>query len=239
MHYFLTTQPMNIQKIRALSFDLDDTLWPIGPTLANAEAALLAWFTKNTPKALSIYQDTALVSDIREVVKSQFKDKMHDLSAIRKELIREVLLRADEPTSGVDHAFHAFFQARQSVQLYPDVIAALDKLSERFQLVPLSNGNADIEQVGLGQYFAHAISAQEFGVAKPDPRIFQHTADCLKLQAEEILHIGDDAYTDIVGAQGLQMPCVWINREERAWPGTGACPVTVKDLSELVSMLEL
>jgi putative hydrolase of the HAD superfamily len=148
-------------------------------------------------------------------------------------------MRADEPTSGVDHAFNVFFQARQSVELYPDVIPALDKLSQRFQLLALSNGNADIEQVGLGRYFSHAISAQEFGVSKPDPRIFQHAADSLKLPVHELLHIGDDAYTDILGAQGLQMPCIWVNRHEQAWAGEGMCPLTVKDLSELVHLLQV
>jgi FMN hydrolase / 5-amino-6-(5-phospho-D-ribitylamino)uracil phosphatase len=230
---------MNIQKIRALSFDLDDTLWPIGPTLAKAEDALVAWFSQHTPKALLIYQDKVLVNEIRQALKDQFKDRMHDLSAIRKELIREVLIRADEPTSGVDHAFDAFFQARQSVELYPDVLPALDKLSKRFELLALSNGNADIEQVGLGRYFSHAISAQDFGASKPDPRIFQHAADCLKLPTHELLHIGDDAYTDIQGAQGLQMPCVWVNRLGAAWAGEGVCPLTVKDLSELVRLLQV
>jgi len=230
---------MNIQKIRALSFDLDDTLWPIGPTLAKAEDALVAWFSQHTPKALLIYQDKVLVNEIRQALKDQFKDRMHDLSAIRKELIREVLIRADEPTSGVDHAFDAFFQARQSVELYPDVLPALDKLSKRFELLALSNGNADIEQVGLGRYFSHAISAQDFGASKPDPRIFQHAADCLKLPTHELLHIGDDAYTDIQGAQGLQMPCVWVNRLGAAWAGEGVCPLTVKDLSELVRLLKV
>ena len=57
---------MNIQKIRALSFDLDDTLWPIGPTLVAAEAALTAWFRENTPNALPVYQNQALVSSLRE-----------------------------------------------------------------------------------------------------------------------------------------------------------------------------
>ena len=230
---------MNIQKIRALSFDLDDTLWPIGPTLAKAEGALVAWFSQFTPKALLIYQDKVLVNEIREALKNQFKDRMHDLSAIRKELIREVLIRADESTSGVEHAFDVFFQARQSVELYPDVLPALDKLSKRFELLALSNGNADIERVGLGRYFSHAISAQDFGASKPDPRIFQHAADCLKLPAQELLHIGDDAYTDIQGAQGLQMPCVWVNRHGAAWSGEGVCPITVKDLRELVLLLKV
>ncbi len=228
---------MNIQKIRALSFDLDDTLWPIGPTLVAAEAALTAWFRENTPNALPVYQNQALVSSLRESLKIQFKDQLHDLSAIRKQLIYEVLQRAGEPTHGVEDAFEVFFQARQTVQMYPDVIPALDALKDRYPMVALSNGNANIEQVGLGAYFSHAISAQDFGVAKPDPRIFQHTLARLNLEPDELLHIGDDAHTDIWGARGLEMPCVWVNREQRTWPGEGECPWMVRDLGELVDLL--
>ncbi len=229
---------MNIQKIRALSFDLDDTLWPIGPTLIKAEAALVTWFSAHTPKALPIYQDRAVVSALRSDLMLRFKDRLHDLSAIRRELIREVLERAGEPTVGVDHAFEVFFQARQSVQMYPDVLPALNTLRQRFQLVALSNGNADVEQVGLGAYFSHAISAQEVGFSKPDPRIFQHTLQRLNLAPHEVLHIGDDVHTDIHGARGVEMPCVWVNREGHAWSGSGESPQSVKDLGELVRLLE-
>ena len=229
---------MNIQNIRALSFDLDDTLWPIGPTLIKAEAALVAWFSAHTPKALPIYQDRTLIAELRSDLMRRFSDRLHDLSAIRRELIREVLTRAGEPTVGVEHAFEVFFQARQSVQMYADVLPALNTLKQRFQLVALSNGNADVDQVGLGDYFSLAISAQEVGFSKPDPRIFQHTVQRLNLAPHEVLHIGDDAHTDIHGARGVEMPCVWVNREGLAWTGPGECPKSVKDLSELVRLLD-
>jgi len=230
---------MNIQKIRALSFDLDDTLWPIAPTLVIAEAALRAWFSKNTPKALSIYEDAERIASLREDLKLRFKDQLHDLSAIRQALIHEVLSLAGEPTHGVEEAFEVFFQARQTVHLFPDVLPALKVLSERFPIVALSNGNANIQQVGLGDFFTHAISAQAFGVSKPDPRIFHHTLNCLNVQADELLHIGDDVHTDVWGARAANIPCVWVNREGHAWSGPGEHPVSVRDLSELVDLLKL
>lgn len=229
---------MNIQKIRALSFDLDDTLWPIAPTLLEAERALKAWFLSEAPKALTVYEDQALVSSLREDLKVQFKDQLHDLSAIRKMLIHKVLTLAGESTSGVEEAFKVFFQARQTVYLYPEVRPALERLSARFTLVALSNGNANIEQVGLGAYFTHAISAQSFGVSKPDPRIFQHTLQRLQLQAQEMLHIGDDVHTDVAGARGANIPCVWLNRERQTWSGQGERPITVGDLGELEELLQ-
>ncbi len=228
---------MNIQKIRALSFDLDDTLWPIAPTLASAEAALRAWFSKNTPKALPVYENSLQLASIREDLKLKFKDRLHDLSAMRQALIHEVLSLAGEPTQGVEEAFEVFFQARQTVHLYPDVLPALKVLSARFPIVALSNGNANIQQVGLGDYFTHAISAQAFGVSKPDPKIFHHTLDCLDLEPEELLHIGDDVHTDVWGARASLIPCVWVNREGVAWSGEGEHPVSVRDLSELVELL--
>lgn len=228
---------MNIQKIRALSFDLDDTLWPIAPTLVGAEAALRDWFSRHAPKALSVYEDSHQVASIREGLKLKFKDQLHDLSAIRQALIREVLVLAGEPTHGVQEAFEVFFQARQTVHFYPDVLPALRLLSAKFPIAALTNGNANIQQVGLGAYFTHAISAQDFGVSKPDPKIFHHTLNLLGVEPEEMLHIGDDVHTDVGGAREAKIPCVWVRREEQAWTGQGEPPHSVRDLNELVQIL--
>ena len=35
-----------------LSFDLDDTLWPVGPVIAAAESALLSWLRARYPRAV-------------------------------------------------------------------------------------------------------------------------------------------------------------------------------------------
>jgi FMN phosphatase YigB (HAD superfamily) len=60
-------------------------------------------------------------------------------------------------------AFEVFFAERNRVTLFDDALPALEFLAARYPLVSLSNGNADVNRVGLGAYFQAAITAREFG----------------------------------------------------------------------------
>jgi FMN phosphatase YigB (HAD superfamily) len=161
----------DVTKIKALSFDLDDTLWPIWPTIERAESALMAWLGAHAPKTAALLASPGVRREIRDAVEAQRPQWKHDLSSLRRESIRVGLERAGESPLLADAAFDVFFSARQRVTLYDDSRAALEFLSARFPLVSLSNGNADLERVGLASYFRAAISAREFGVGKPDPSI--------------------------------------------------------------------
>jgi molybdopterin-biosynthesis enzyme MoeA-like protein len=70
-------------------------------------------------------------------------------------------------------AFEVFFAERQRVDLFHDALPALAFWSQRLPVVALSNGNADVHRVGIGQHFHASVSAQSLGVAKPDVRIFE------------------------------------------------------------------
>jgi len=99
--------------------------------------------------------------------------------------------------------------------------------------VALSNGNADVQRVGLGAYFSASLSAQQFGVAKPDPRIFEAAAAAAAVAPAEVLHVGDDVDTDVMGALNSGLQAVWVNREAKAWPHASPAPWTISSLHEL------
>ena len=113
---------------------------------------------------------------------------------------------------------------------------ALAFLSSRFPLVALSNGNADIHRIGIASYFSASISAQQFGVAKPDPRIFQAAASALNVRPEDVLHVGDDAALDVLAALGCGMQTVWVNREDHLWAHAELPHETVTTLAELCAL---
>ena len=77
-----------------------------------------------------------------------------------------------------------------------------------------------------------------FGVGKPDPRIFHEAAARAGVPAEAVLHIGDDAHLDGVGALGAGMQCVWINRDGHDWPSELSQPLTYASLSDLLKHLQ-
>ncbi len=224
-------------RIRAITLDLDDTLWPIWPTIARAEKALAAWLDAHAPMTSALFANPHARHDIRQQVVSSRPDLGHDLSAIRREAIRLALTRAGEDPGLADPAFEVFFAERQRVELFDDALPALTWLSARYPLVSLSNGNADLAKVGLASHFQCAISAARCGFGKPDVRIFQAAASAVGVAPEQVLHVGDDASLDVLGALGAGMQAVWVNRSEHLWTHGLQPHDTVTRLNELCDLL--
>lgn len=228
---------VDLSKIKAISFDLDDTLWPVWPTIERAEKSLHDWLGAHAPMAAAMFASAGALRDIRNEIGSSRPDLKNDLSALRRESIRLALYRAGENPLLAEPAFDVFFDARQRVTLYDDALAALESLSARFPLVSVSNGNADVQRVGLARFFRASISAREFGVGKPDPRIFLAAAGALELMPEDVLHVGDDATLDGLGALNAGMQCAWLNRADHLWPHEMQPHLTVTGLDELCALL--
>jgi putative hydrolase of the HAD superfamily len=110
-------------------------------------------------------------------------------------------------------------------------------LHGRFRLFAVSNGNADLEAIGLARYFEHALAAREAGVLKPDPRIFTLLLERAGVAAERALHVGDDAVADVEGARRAGVTPVWRNRAGEPWPTATPPPLTVGSLTELPDLL--
>jgi FMN hydrolase / 5-amino-6-(5-phospho-D-ribitylamino)uracil phosphatase len=223
-------------KIKAISFDLDDTLWPIWPTIERAEKALHDWLTERAPMTAALFSNAAALRDIRSEMSLVRPDLKHDMSALRRESIRLALYRAGDNPLLADEAFEVFFAERQRVELFDDALPALEFLSARFPLVAITNGNADLQRVGLAHFFRAAISAREFGVGKPDPRIFHAAAGAVEVTPEFVLHVGDDATLDAFGALNAGMQAAWLNRGDSAWPHPDEPHVMLGHLAELVDL---
>lgn len=207
--------PLKPDRIRAITLDLDDTLWPVQPVIARAESALHAWFARHAPRVTARY-DAAALRSVREAVAREFPEWAHDLTAQRLESIRRVLVGAGEDEALAEAAFETFFAERQRVDLFDEVAQALPVLARRWPLMALSNGNADIHRVGLGEWFRHSVSARQVGVGKPHRRIFEAACERLECAPHEVLHIGDDWALDIVGAREAGLQTAWVRRQELA-----------------------
>lgn len=227
---------LDVQRIKAISIDLDDTLWPILPTIERAEKALHDWLGANAPMAAALFSSPSALREIRDHMASSKPELKHDMSALRRESIRLALYRAGENPLMADTAFEVFFAERQRVDLFDDARPALEFLAARFPVVGLSNGNADLKRIGIDSLFRVAISAREFGVGKPDPRIFHAAAGAVEVRPEDVLHVGDDATLDALGALNAGMQAAWINRSDNMWPHEDEPHVTVTTLTELCAL---
>jgi len=112
---------------------------------------------------------------------------------------------------------------------------SLIRLRARYRLFALSNGNADLQRCGLADLFAGHVTARAAGAAKPDARIFAKLLDMAGVEAHQVLHIGDDPWTDVAGATRAGMQAAWLNRDARRWPGELAAPPrTISTLAEII-----
>jgi FMN hydrolase / 5-amino-6-(5-phospho-D-ribitylamino)uracil phosphatase len=229
---------LDITRIKAISLDLDDTLWPIWPTIERAEKVLHDWLVEYAPMAAALFSSPSALREIRNHMAASRPDLKNDLSAVRRESIRLALYRAGENPLLADQAFEVFFAERQRVTLFEDALPSLQFLSARFPLVTVSNGNADLDRVGLAPYFRACVSAREFGVGKPDPRIFHAAAGAVDLTPQDVLHVGDDATLDALGALNAGMQAAWVNRSDNLWPHELEPHVTLGNLTELCALVK-
>lgn len=212
--------------IKVLSFDLDDTLWPVQPAIEAAEQAVYAWLKSNHPRAIDNH-DIDSMRKIRARMVHLYPDRQHDMTFLRRAALGEQLRAAGYGEGGADAAFEVFFAARNRVTLYADVEPALQRLQLRYRLFALSNGNADLRRCGVAHFFEGHVSAQSAGVAKPDARIFSALAAAAGVDPHEILHIGDDPLADVAGAARAGMHAAWVRRESREWPADLDSPARI------------
>lgn len=200
-----------------LSFDLDDTLWPIAPTIIAAERAVFTWMEANCPRAVAAHS-VETMRELRLRMLERFPDRAHDMTFLRRQALAAQLLETGYPERLADDAFEAFYAARNRITPYEDVVPALERLSSRYRLYALSNGNADLGRCGLARYFRGHVNAQSAGAAKPDARIFNELARLAAVPPERIVHVGDDPHADVHGARSARLQAVWVRREPRIWP---------------------
>lgn len=228
---------LDLKRIKAITLDLDDTLWPVWPAIERAEKALENWLSTHAPMTAALFSNAVVRNEIREHVVRTRPELKHDMGAIRREAIRLALYRSRENPLLAEQGYEVFFAERNRVTLFEDALQALEFLSARFPVVALSNGNADIERIGLQRYFRASISAQAFGVGKPDPRIFHAAAGAVDTVPENVLHIGDDAMLDVLGALNAGMQTVWLNRASNVWKHPDKPHITVGNLTELCDLI--
>jgi 2-haloalkanoic acid dehalogenase type II len=217
-----------------LSFDLDDTLWPVAPVIAAAESELLSWLRARYPQTVSGHSIESMRA-LRAAVTDRFPERGHDLTFLRHRALKDLFAAAGHAESLADDALEVFFAARNRVEFYADVRPSLLRLRARYRLFALSNGNADLQRCGIADLFAGHVTASAAGAAKPDARIFAHLVQMTGVEPHRVLHIGDDPLADVVGATQAGMQAVWLNRDARQWPQAFAPPTrTIATLAEII-----
>lgn len=222
--------------IRAITFDLDNTLWEIEPVIVAAEQHIYDWLSQHCPQVTDQYslQD---MRKIREEIVEEHPEYAHDLGELRKLALRKVFSTTTLAESWVERAFDEFMHMRHKVEFYPDVIPALEQLARAYPMASLTNGNADLSRIGIDHHFTVNITARDCGVAKPDRSIFLTACRALNCEPSAVLHIGDDPEHDVLGAANAGLRTIWLNRRSLDWRHPKRADAEAVDLHEVVQML--
>lgn len=226
------------QTIKVLSFDLDDTLWPCAPTILRAEELLYQWLSEHVSaiaKSYDIYQ----LRDKRRALLNNFPELAHDLTQLRIksfEMLSEEFALSDD---WIHPAFEIFYEARQQITLFDDVAPVLDELSKQYQLVSLTNGNADTVKTGVDHWFDYALNSASVGKLKSEPDIYRKVQQLVNIEAWQMVHIGDDPVNDVRGAKRAGACAIWLSRGQKPWLLDDCKPdATVASLYELPALLD-
>jgi HAD superfamily hydrolase (TIGR01549 family) len=202
--------------VKAVLFDLDDTLWPIVPVIRRAENLLFDWLQQNAPAVAAQFSIESLRKRRMELMETDPVYQL-DLRLLRRAGLLEAFTAAGEDIALVDHAMEVFSRARNEVEPFEDVLPTLASLGSKVLLGSVSNGVADLNAIGIAHHFRVSLAAHHCGYAKPDAVIFHAACEALGVMPAEAVYVGDDPLLDVEGAQKAGLRSVWLNRPN-LWP---------------------
>lgn len=222
--------------VKALLFDLDDTLWPIMPVIRRAETVLYDWLKLHAPRLPAAFT----IADLRQqrlALMATHPRFQFDLAALRQAALLNAFAEVGEDPGLAEEAMTIFNAERNRVDFFDDVMPALARLGKQYRVGAVTNGASDLGAIGIAGHFQAAVSAHAFGSAKPDPAIFLAGCEALDVLPGEAVYIGDDPLLDVDGAQRAGLRAVWLNRVERTLPPDIAPDAVCATLDELETWL--
>jgi len=226
------------RDLKCISFDFDDTLWPVQPTILEAEQKLNEWLSTYCPRLMQEQDRDSLRLHMADYAE-RFPQYSHDVTLRRLHALSELMQQYHYELEMAQRAMAVFRHHRNQITPFADASTTLDLLREHYLLVGITNGNAEIEQTALQGYFDFTISAGEVGVLKPHSKIFKQAIAQAGVKPGQLLHVGDHAEADVVGALRSGCRAVWFNAARREWPGGQNPDAVIRQLSEMIDLLQL
>ena len=230
--------------VKAVFFDFYQTLGVWGESLrprlqkvTDRYACEIDWERYDTARE-NFYADASgsdpMTHDLLETMQQIIDSYREFLAALG---VREYL---DQMTWELLQSEHSLFAANAAT-LYDDTVPTLEHLRDAgFKLAIVSNWDTPLdpltERLGIAHYFDVIIASHDARVrsAKPDPHIFNYTLAAVGVSAEEAVHVGDTYEADIIGAKGVGIRPILIDRDGTQ---TGRWQETIRSLSELPKLL--
>ncbi|NVJ59166.1 MAG: HAD-IA family hydrolase [Gammaproteobacteria bacterium] len=227
-----------MSSIKVIGFDLDDTLWNNSDVIIKAIDAQYQYFMDHQLNSSRQELEAAYVSISQKLISAQPK-RYQDVTQLRNETLKQLCVHFGLDLKHAMGAFSAFYKQRQKVKLYDEVIPLLEKLSQKYTLMVISNGNSNLEDIGIADFFNVHLQAGRDGEAKPSGDMLLKALSFYDLKPHEYLYVGDNFHTDgqaviNAGVKGLVIPSNPAEHHEQTFNTDN-----IKVLDNLLSFLKL
>jgi putative hydrolase of the HAD superfamily len=138
----------------------------------------------------------------------------------------------------IEDAYIFFLGERHKVTFYEDVITVLEKLSSQYKLGVLTNGNADVNRLGIGHLFDFSVSSMDVKSNKPAQGHFVKARELSQVDYINTLHVGDHPINDVLGARELGINAAWFNLNNHDWDIDENPPIQFNKWSQFINLVE-
>ena len=204
---------INPSNIRAISFDLDDTLYDNRPIIIKAETELARFLHQAYP--LTVKFTLADWLALKRHLLEARPELRHDTGLARLAVLTQGLCQlgysTEEAEVGANRGLNCFLQYRSDFTISPTVVELLEALGQNYRLIGITNGNVDAQRIGLSSLFEFVLSPGNGVRMKPAPDMFEIALGKLDIPAAQLLHVGDSHSSDVMGARLAGCQSVWLN----------------------------
>ncbi len=250
-----------LTAVKAISFDLDDTLYNNRPVMRGIEKKMESYFSKKLaillPAEKQVFNRRFWMPYRHQAIKANVEIN-HDVVQLRFESYRLGLsahgLTADEAAKQAQAALDYFIQLRSDIAVPEVSKQLLARLGEQYPLVAISNGNVNTKALGIYHYFQHIYHAgfqrgNHSDIAdnllvgkllkqKPSTDMFVEVCQQLDILPEELLHVGDCGFADIHGALSSGCQTAWLPHYGVGKPLKQLPHIELSHVSQLLRLLK-
>ena len=203
----------HVSPFKVISFDLDDTLYDNTEVIYRAEVEFSRFLQKKY--SLPDYADYSFWAQCKSRVLTTDRDFDDDVTLLRAYGIMAGMynlgheIELEEALELVD----TFVKIRSDIKISDEVMSLLNDLRQHYELVAMSNGNVSLEHLGLDGIFTMNVRpCYKKLKRKPHSDMFNHLSESLNVPLREIMHVGDEPYSDVKGAVLANCQCAFLDR---------------------------
>ncbi|NQZ81159.1 MAG: HAD-IA family hydrolase [Colwellia sp.] len=243
-----------LKPFKAISFDLDDTLYSNRPIMLAIDKKMVVYFAKSR---LTSINTTCLDSKFwwhyRQQALTNNNFLIHDVVALRLESyflgFKSFGLSVAVAQTEAQLALNYFIEQRSNFTVAEPVHQLLASLQKVWPLIAISNGNVDTKSIGIEHYFSATFHAgkhagKHAGIdgnvhyrQKPFADMFVAACNELSIKTDELLHVGDCGRSDILGAQDAGCQTAWLSCYNVGKPLSVLPNIELSDVVELHGLI--